>query len=59
VNAVGIEVRARGPDQLYSRTGEEPGLMRKLQQRRPAMKVKDVMHKGVNWVSPDTPVTQS
>ena len=22
------------------------------------MKVKDVMHKGVNWVSPDTPVTE-
>ena len=21
------------------------------------MKVKDVMHKGVDWVSPDTPVT--
>ena len=20
--------------------------------------VKDVMHKGVNWVSPDTPVTE-
>ena len=58
VNAVGIEARARGPDQLYSRTGEEPGLMLKLQQRRLAMKVKDVMHKGVDWVSPDTPVTE-
>jgi hypothetical protein len=46
------------PDQLYSRRGEEPGLMRKLQQRRPAMKVKEVMHKGVDWVSPDTPVTE-
>ncbi len=23
-----------------------------------AMKVKDVMHKGVDWVSPDTPVTE-
>jgi CBS domain-containing protein len=22
------------------------------------MKVKDVMHKGVNWVSPDTPITE-
>ena len=22
------------------------------------MKVKDVMHKGVDWVSPDTPVTE-
>src|SRR5580693_2968680 len=27
------------------------------QQRRSAMKVKDVMHKGVDWVSPNTPVT--
>src|SRR5215472_18886480 len=31
---------------------------RKLQQRRPAVKVKDAMHKGVDWVSPDTPVTE-
>jgi hypothetical protein len=22
------------------------------------MKVKEVMHKGVDWVSPDTPVTE-
>src|SRR5258707_3768214 len=27
-------------------------------QRRPAVKVKDAMHKGVDWVSPDTPVTE-
>ena len=26
-------------------------------QRRSSMRVKDVMHKGVDWVSPDTPVT--
>ena len=26
--------------------------------RRSAMKVKDAMHKGVDWVSPDTPVTE-
>src|SRR6516162_5071643 len=26
--------------------------------RRSAMKVKDVMHKGVDWVSPNTPVTE-
>jgi len=32
--------------------------MLKLQQGRPVMKVKDVMHKGVDWVSPDTPVTE-
>src|SRR5882724_4839155 len=30
----------------------------KSQQRRSAMKVKDAMHKGVDWVSPDTPVTE-
>ena len=36
----------------------EPGLIHKLQQRRPAVKVKDAMHKGVDWVSPDTPVTE-
>jgi CBS domain-containing protein len=29
-----------------------------LQQRRAAMKVKDAMHKGVDWVSPETPVTE-
>ncbi|MHC2625073.1 CBS domain-containing protein [Bradyrhizobium huanghuaihaiense] len=27
-------------------------------ERRLAMKVKDVMHKGVDWVSPDTPITE-
>jgi CBS domain-containing protein len=36
----------------------EPRLIHKLQQRRPAVKVKDAMHKGVDWVSPDTPVTE-
>ena len=30
-----------------------------LMQRRSAMKVKDAMHKGVDWVSPETPVSQS
>ena len=30
----------------------------KSQQRRSAMKVKDAMHKGVDWVSPDTPITE-
>ena len=25
---------------------------------RSSMKVKDVMHKGVEWVSPDTPITE-
>jgi CBS domain-containing protein len=29
-----------------------------LQQKRSAMKVKDTMHKGVEWVGPDTPVTE-
>ena len=32
--------------------------VRKIQQRRWVMKVKDVMHKRVDWVSPDTPVTE-
>src|SRR6516165_8428706 len=27
-------------------------------QRRSYMRVKDVMHKGVDWVSPDTPITE-
>ena len=27
-------------------------------QRRSSMKVKDVMHKGVDWVSPETPLTE-
>jgi CBS domain-containing protein len=30
----------------------------KSQQRRSAMKVKDAMHKGVEWVGPDTPVAE-
>src|SRR5262245_7767761 len=29
-----------------------------LLQGRSAMKVKDAMHKGVEWVSPETPVTE-
>jgi CBS domain-containing protein len=29
-----------------------------LQQKRSAMNVKDAMHKGVEWVGPDTPVTE-
>jgi hypothetical protein len=28
------------------------------QKRRLAMKVKEVVHKGVDWVSPNTPVTE-
>ena len=28
------------------------------EQWRSAMKVKDVMHKGVDWVDPDTPVVE-
>src|SRR5262249_55243701 len=45
---IGCIVEARG----------EPALMRKLQQRRPAVEVKDAMHKGGDWVSPRQPVTQ-
>jgi CBS domain-containing protein len=41
---------------------EERGLhfdeCNQLQQRRSAMKVKDAMHKGVDWVSPETPVIE-
>ena len=29
-----------------------------FQQRRSAMKVKEAMHKGVEWVGPDTPVIE-
>jgi CBS domain-containing protein len=49
------------PDQLYnSETGGRAALhqLHLKQQWRLAMKVKDVMHKGVDWVSPDTPVTE-
>src|SRR5262252_7623735 len=34
------------------------GLAYQLQQWRSAMKVKDAMHKGVEWVGPDTPVIE-
>src|SRR5262252_10319087 len=34
------------------------GLAYQLQQWRSAMKVKDAMHKGVDWVGPDTPVVE-
>src|SRR4051795_10514831 len=44
-------VEKMGPSCIASRAPE-------TQKRRLAMKVKDVMHKGVNWVSPDTPVTE-
>jgi CBS domain-containing protein len=33
------------------------GLCAETSARRPAMKVKDAMHKGVDWVHPDTPIT--
>src|SRR5262245_57183694 len=29
-----------------------------LQQRRPAMKVKEAMHRGVDWVGPDAPLCE-
>jgi CBS domain-containing protein len=44
--------RARGTGRYVQRSGG------KLEQRRTAMKVKDAMHRGVDWVSPDTPVTE-
>jgi CBS domain-containing protein len=49
------------PDQLYNSENGGRAALHQLhlkQQRRLAMKVKDVMHKGVDWVSPDTPVTE-
>jgi hypothetical protein len=51
----GAEARAGGTDRLYSRSARGTGAD---QQRRPAVKVRDAMHKGVDWVSPDTPVTE-
>ena len=49
---------------LYNQTeggGAEAAFCRVLSdssKRRSAMKVKDAMHKGVDWVGPDTPVTE-
>ena len=45
---------------LYNQAegGGANAAFRRLQRRRSAMKVKDAMHKGVDWVSPDTPVTE-
>src|SRR5215467_5175252 len=64
----GVKATCKGPrhtglDPLYtSRRGGNRGWIsscaRKVRQRRSVMKVKDVMHKGVDWVSPDTPVTE-
>jgi CBS domain-containing protein len=34
------------------------GKSTQLQRRRSTMKVKDAMHKGVDWVSPDTPISE-
>jgi CBS domain-containing protein len=51
-----------GLDQCIIRSVEGTGVgfdqVRKVQQRRWVMKVKDVMHKGADWVSPDTPVSE-
>src|SRR5258708_38191068 len=55
------------PDQLYnSENGGRAALHQvhlkpknpETQEWRLSMKVKDVMHKGVDWVSPNTPVTE-
>jgi CBS domain-containing protein len=48
---IGCIVGKNGATLHYSNATE-------AQKRRLAMKVKDVMHKGVDWVSPDTPVTE-
>jgi CBS domain-containing protein len=50
-HAIGCIVEKRGLCCIASSTPE-------TQQGRSAMKVKDVMHKGVDWVSPNTPVTE-
>src|SRR5947199_9879760 len=50
-----------GLDQLYNpglRGNRGLDLIQGQSPARWAMKVKDVMHKGVDWVSPDTPVTE-
>src|SRR6266576_1883190 len=58
----GLKPVPEGPVGCTVEGVRKPGLnsssVRKLQQRRPAMKVKDAMHKGVDWVSPDTPLTE-
>src|SRR5262249_14991783 len=50
-------------DQVYSHSTRAGAALQfiectQLQQRRSAMKVKDVMHKGVDWVGSDTPVLE-
>src|SRR5689334_8947561 len=51
--------RAAGADPAYDGAGAgDRGCISRLKQRRSSMKVKDAMHKGVDWVSPDTPVTE-
>jgi CBS domain-containing protein len=38
--------------------GETAGDVRHFSKGRSPMKVKEAMHKGVEWVGPDTPVTE-
>src|SRR6266576_2470912 len=58
----GLKPVPEGPVGCTVEGVRKPGLnsssVLKPQQRRSVMKVKDVMHKGVDWVSPDTPVTE-
>ena len=47
-----------GTDRLYSRSARVTGADRQTSAMEVRLKVKDAMHKGVEWVSPDTPVTE-
>jgi predicted transcriptional regulator len=59
-----VDSRGNRPDPLYDRGPRVGGPKlhfvecTQTQATEVAMKVKDAMHKGVDWVSPDTPVTE-
>jgi CBS domain-containing protein len=57
-SATALKPVPEDPIRCIVESAREPGLIRERQQPRSAMKVKDAMHKGVDWVSPDTPVTE-
>src|ERR671924_2313538 len=54
------KTRARGPDRKCSprREGTGADTRKNFSNGGLAMKVKEAMHKGVDWVSPDTPITE-
>ena len=49
---------ARDSESLYNQAEGGGAHAHFVERRRSAMKVKEAMHKGVDWVSPDTPVTE-